>query len=313
MPEINYDKYSLMQNSYPEIKKLGACSPYGEMTPFVFGGILYRLELTDDTRGLDPEDESIGFLIREVESGKVISRGGKGHYYFSGLADGDVFYIFCVESKKGGFSGDTVKLFTTRNLIDFEERVLFRREGFNFFNTAPARDEKGFMLAVEANEPAELVGVPFTCFFSRSSDLVSWEHLPDDTAFPRNRYIGGPCMKYSDGWYYLFGVTELPCARYTNYLYRTRDFYIWEVGKYNPFLMPSNEDKLISPRAADFTQDFLESIKNGFNIDNSDVDLCDYRGKTYINYSVGNQLGFYYMCEAEYDGTMSELLSRFFE
>ncbi len=313
MSEINYDRFSVMNNGYPEIKKLGACSPYGEMTPFVFGGRLYRLELTDNTRGLAADDGSIGFLIRDIESGKVISRGGKGHYYFSGLECGDIFYIFCVESKNGGYSGDTVKLFVTKNLVDFEERVLFRREGFNFFNTAPVRDENGFVLAVEANEPKELVGVPFTCFFARSADLIRWDFLPDETAYPRHRYIGGPCMKYSEGWYYLFGVTELPCARYTNYLCRTKDFYTWEVGKYNPFLMPSNEDKRISPRAADFSEEFLEQIKTGFNINNSDVDMCDYNGKTYINYTVGNQLGFYYMCEAEYDGSMAELLERFFD
>lgn len=311
--EINYDKNTLMLSGYPEIKKLGACSPYGEMTPFVFEGRLMRLELRDDTKGLDAYDESIGFVIRDVESGNIISEGGKGHYYFSGLMDGDTFYIFCVESKKPSFSGDTVKVFITKNLVDFEEKNLFKREGFSFFNTAPVKCDDGYALAVEANEPAELVGIPFTCFFAKSKNLIDWEFLPDDTAFPRHRYIGGPCMKYSEGWYYLFGVTELPCARYTNYLYRTKDFYTWEVGKYNPFLMPSNEDKLISPRAAGFTESFLDEIKTGFNIDNSDVDLCDYNGKVYINYSVGNQLGFYYMCEAEYDGTVAELLRRFFE
>lgn len=313
MTEINYDRDTLMLKEYPEIRKLGACSPCGEMTPFVFDGKLRRLELTDDTKGLDVNDESIGFLIRDVETGEVISRGGRGHYYFSGLLDGDTFRIFCVERKTGTFYGDTVKMFSTKNLTDFEETVLFSREGFQFFNTAAAKNENGYVMAVEANEPKELVGVPFTCFFAKSDDLVNWEFLPDDTAFPRHRYIGGPCMKYSQGWYYLFGVTELPCARYTNYLYRTKDFYIWEVGKYNPFLMPSNEDKNISPRAADFSEEFLGRIKTGFNINNSDVDLCDWNGKTYINYTVGNQLGFYYMCEAEYDGSMAELLSRFFE
>ena len=41
--------------------------------------------------------------------------------------------------------------------------------------------------------------------------------------------------------------------------------------------------------------------------------MCDWQGKTIITYIVGNQLGFYYMAEAEYDGTVDELLAAYFE
>ena len=48
----------------------------------------------------------------------------------------------------------------------------------------------------------------------------------------------------SRGYYYLIAVTELPCQRYTNHIYRTKDFDTWEVGFYNPILMPGEEDRL---------------------------------------------------------------------
>lgn len=47
MKEILYDENTKMINGYPEIKKLGICSPYGEETPFVKNGRLYCLELID--------------------------------------------------------------------------------------------------------------------------------------------------------------------------------------------------------------------------------------------------------------------------
>ena len=35
--------------------------------------------------------------------------------------------------------------------------------------------------------------------------------------------------------------------------------------------------------------------------------------KTYINYLLGNQLGFYYMAEAEAEGTVADFLKSYFE
>ena len=121
-------------------------------------------------------------------------------------------------------------------------------------------------------------------------------------------------MRYSEGWYYLISVTLLPCRRFTNYIFRTKDFLDWEVGFYNPILMPSEEDHIISPNASELTEDIYKYAKCGFNINNSDIDMCDWNGKTYINYLVSNQLGpFGYMCEAVAEGTVAEFLKSYFE
>ena len=71
-------------------------------------------------------------------------------------------------------------------------------------------------------------------------------------------------MRWSRGYYYVISVTELPCARYSNYIYRTKDFETWEVGYYNPILSPSEEDRVIAPHAADITEEMKESIATGF-------------------------------------------------
>ena len=55
-----------------------------------------------------------------------------------------------------------------------------------------------------------------------------------------------------------------------------------------------------------------EQIRTGFISNNSDVDMCDWNGKTLITYLVGGQIGFYYMAEAEYDGCVDDFLAAYF-
>lgn len=302
-----------MLSGYPEIKKLGACSPYGESTPFVFNGRLMRLELADPTRGLDSCDKRIRALIRDAETGEILSEFGRDCYYFSGYEENDTFYVIGTVRKQPSFSGDTYKLFSSRDLLHWDERLLLSNPGWKYFNSALTKGSDGYVLAMEAGEPAEFCGVPFTCFFATSPDMVTWTFLDYNKGYPKDRYCGGPWLKYVNGYYYLICVTELPCQRYTNYICRTKDFDIWEVGLYNPFILPDNEDRKISPNASGLTDDFIENgIKKKFICSGSDIDMCEWNGSTYINYNVGDQRGFYYMCEAEYNGTIAELLEKFF-
>lgn len=76
--------------------------------------------------------------------------------------------------------------------------------------------------------------------------------------------------------------------------------------------MPGEEDRLISPHAYDLNDTLREEIRTGFISSNSDMDMCEYQGKTIITYNAGNQLGFYYLAEAEYDGPIEEFLEAFF-
>ena len=42
------------------------------------------------------------------------------------------------------------------------------------------------------------------------------------------------------------------------------------------------------------------------------MDVCEFKGKTYILYSWGNQLGIEFVAQAEYDGSMNEFLMSFY-
>ena len=45
---------------------------------------------------------------------------------------------------------------------------------------------------------------------------------------------------------------------------------------------------------------------------NSDVDFCEFRGRTIIYYSWGNQQGTEFLAEAAYDGSLASFLRGFF-
>ena len=315
MRELSYDANTKMLRGFPQVKKLGAISPNGESSPFVWNGRLMRLE-NDDPSHTYAQDAPIQAIIREWESGKIISRFGGEADFFSFYQEDGVAYV--LGSKRT--SRDTILIYESRDLVNWSEpRVLLQRPGWVYCNTCLTKGPDGYVLLLEADsnnvseEVANAVGHFYTFFFATSLDLVNWTHLELHKCYNPDRYSGAPWMLYHDGWYYVINLVELPGPIYTNYLSRTKDFDTWYLGKYNPILLPSEEDRQISPNAADLSEALLEEIKTAYLSSNADMDLCEFAGKTRITYNVGNQLGFYYLAEALYDGPLGEFLERQFE
>lgn len=314
--ELNYTAQTRMNGRFPELHKCGIISPCGESTPFVWildgKETLMREELYDPSHGTDPNYPTV-CLIRNAETGEILSRFGEGCYYYSFFQENGTAYVIATVKNLPSLSGDEIRIFESRDLIHWNSRILLKNPGWAYFNTSLTKSPDGYFLLMEASNPREYVGEhPFTFFFAFSKDLLHWEHLSPEYGFSKERYMGGPWMKWSRGWYYVISVTELPCCRYTNYIYRTKDFKDWEVGYYNPILMPSEEDRMIAPYAVDITDEMRQDICTGFISSNSDIDMCDCKGQTVITYCVGNQLGFYYSAEARYDGSVDDLLEAYF-
>jgi hypothetical protein len=53
-------------------------------------------------------------------------------------------------------------------------------------------------------------------------------------------------------------------------------------------------------------------IAQAKNINNSEVDLCEFKGKTIIYYSWGNQQGTEFLAESVYEGTLANFLRGYF-
>ncbi len=301
MREIHYDSTTKMLSGFPKIKKLGAVSPNGESTPFGWRNRLMRLELDDATNGVDSGYKTSA-VIRDKETGEIISRLAEGCYYYSFYQENNTVYVLGTKSENGMLCGDTIMLYESKDLINWSSRPLISRNGWQFFNSSLTKGENGYVLLLEFGPH------PFSYTFATSPDMLNWTFMPDEFIFGKDRYVGGPWMKYSNGWYYVIAVEELPASRYTNYIYRTKNFKDWYSGYYNPLFMPSEDDRIISPYAFDLIDELKEQIRTGFISSNSDIDMCDWNGKTLFTYNAGNQLGFYFLAEAEYDGCVADFL-----
>ena len=70
------------------------------------------------------------------------------------------------------------------------------------------------------------------------------------------------------------------------------------------------EDKqLLNPN---FSPEQIEQIAKAKNVNNSDIDFCEYDGKLIINYTWGNQKGAEFLAEAVYEGSLRDFLLGWF-
>ncbi|MBQ6020506.1 MAG: hypothetical protein IJL26_10055 [Clostridia bacterium] len=322
--------YSIGQKTgrAPVIRKLGAVGPGMEQTPVVWNGELYLVESREP-------DEVCGeqhIRVRHEATGRVSAPFGREHYFASAYVEGDTLYVFATsrfddlpmtmyQSEDPAAwhdprGGRRVRMYRTTDLVSWDETDIIEVPERRLWNTSVCRGADGYVMAIEASaapgrdDPA--VGVPFTCFFARSNDLLHWELLPDGCAYTPARYNACPALRYADGYFYMICLEALPCQRYAPYIYRTKDFDLWEVGFHNPIMMWDDDDRKVKPGCS-FPPAELGLLETGLNINCSDLDLCEYKGKTRIYYANGDQMTWSFLCEAEYDGPLDEFLKSFFQ
>ena len=91
---------------------------------------------------------------------------------------------------------------------------------------------------------------------------------------------------------------------------RSRDLVHWQPSPRNPVLRASREDKVVvNPRLNERQR---SGVAEAVNLNNSDIDFCEWQGRLVINYSWGNQQGVEHLAEAVYDGTLDSFLRGWF-
>ena len=71
-----------------------------------------------------------------------------------------------------------------------------------------------------------------------------------------------------------------PCHRWIPYIVRSKDLINWELGVTNTIMYPSDEDKILVNHEH-FTDFEKEYINNAVDCNNSDIDLCEFEGRTF--------------------------------
>ena len=97
---------------------------------------------------------------------------------------------------------------------------------------------------------------------------------------------------------------------YEQYVVPSRDLIHWESSPLNPVLRATEEDRRIAN--PNLTLEQRERIRTAVNINNSDIDFCEYGGELVITYSWGNQRGVEHLGAARFDGTLAEFLLGWF-
>lgn len=291
----------------PTIKKLGTVDcDMVETTPVVFKGRLYRFEYVRQNYKPNTTGDSY-FRFIDVASGKPTAAFAKGYHLGSAHVQGDTVYAYGVKS----WGASEIGVFWSKDLRTWQSDTALNMPGWAIFNNSVCKGRKGYVMAIELGAPPDVVGVAFTMRFAESTDLIHWKISPEDQVFSKDRYTACPAIRFLDGQYYMIYLEAKPGPSYVPYIVRSRDLVHWESSSLNPILsFSADDDKKIANPA--LTAEQRKHIADSTDINNSDIDMCEFKGKTVIYYSWGNQQGIEFLAEAVYDGGLAEFLKSFF-
>ena len=274
----------------PKLTKLPfAMARAMENTPVIFEGRpLLVMNHRDDTKAnTDEYAQNMHLYIRDLTTGNEISRFGEGHSFANAFLNGKELNVFASQGDRDWFHG--IYRFRSTNLTNWQREPAIPTDGDeHLFNTSVCRDDQGFLMAYESSKPVQF------CFkFARSKDLSRWEKIPGLTfTGVTNEYSACPVVRYFAPYYYVIYLhAAIPGHQgWISFMGRSRDLATWELSPFNPILESSP----------------------GEGINNSDVDVVEWEGNTYLFYATGDQATWGAIRVAQYAGPMKEFFVNHF-
>lgn len=271
---------------------------HAESTPVVFSG---RALLVENFRDWDAKKQDASYLyITDLATGNEVARFGVGFSFVSAFVEGEQMNVFATKNTNGHWTQDIYRLWSS-DLKTWNQKLAVAREGDeHFFNTSVCRDEQGYVMAYESNKPYQW------CFrFARSKDLATWEKIPDlefsDAKEPS--VLANPTIRYFSPYYYVVLGTHrgngpaqhyqyaLAETKYVTLVARSKDLEHWEFSPTrNPMLDPIP----------------------GEGVNNTDADLFEFEGNTYLYYMTGDQQTWATIRVAMHAGPMKQMLEAYF-
>ena len=295
---------STPETQKPQIIKLGTIDcDLVETSPIVFRGKVYRFEYVRPGYWNNHTGDSY-FRFVDHETGESTPSFAKGFHLGSAFVDNNTVYVTAVNI----WDGEQVHIFSSTDLKNWNHWMAFDLPGYGIFNTSMTKAGNKFVLMFEIGKPESEAGKRFTARFATSTDLKNWKVLPSQYNYAKDRYTAPHCLRYLDGYYYDFYL-EVHNG-YETRVVRSKDLEHWEASPLNPVLKASKDDKKIANKK--LSNKLRERIKTAEDINNSDIDFCEFKGKLIINYSWGNQRGEEFLAEARYNGTLAQFLNGWF-
>lgn len=261
-----------------------------ENTPVIFNSQpLLALNRRDDSKNkTDEYTRSMYLYIRDLATGEEVARFGAGHSFANAFANGPELNVFASEGTNHDWF-QSIYRFRSTDLKSWQRELAIPKEGDeHLFNASVCRDDRGFVMAYESNRPVQF------CFkFARSADLSRWEKV-DGLVFAGagGEYSACPALRWFAPYYYVIYLhAGIPGqSGWVSFLARSKDLAAWELSPFNPIL----------------------EAGPGEGVNNSDVDLFEFEGKTYLFYATGDQSTWGALRAAQYAGPMQEFFEGHF-
>ena len=261
-----------------------------ENTPVIWQSRpLLVLNHRDDAKNrTDDYTRSMYLYLLDLATGREIARFGSGHSFANAFVHGPELNVFASEGTNRDWFQSLYRFWST-NLTHWNRALAVPQEGDeHLFNASVCRDQQGFTMAYESDKPVQF------CFkFARSSDLSRWRKLEGLTFTGVNReYSACPVLRYLAPYYYVIYLHAATPghAGWISFLARSKDLATWELSPFNPIL----------------------EADPGEGINNSDVDLFEWQGQTYLFYATGDQATWGAVRVAQYAGSMKEFFESHF-
>jgi alpha-L-fucosidase len=281
-----------------------------EVTPFVFNGRLCRLENMmrfADFEGKEPQYRyhEDGFRIRDLATDRILSIPLLNHYFaIAYVWDGRVYVVAGDYEDRPWWNIRHTIMICSDDLITWTKpRIIMEAQGEEqLFNYALCRARGKFYLLYETNDsrwPA------FTMRFCESDDLVTWRKMPEKYIYGTDKYTGGPALYYDgqEDVFYLLYVNAVGKNRYDNRIARSRDLITWQDAPDDRPIVSPDPKRIINDKK-------WPGVKE---CSASDLEMCEFNGKTYLYWINGDQQGASSGWESIYDGPMNKFLRTFFE
>ncbi len=264
-----------------------------ESNPIVFRNELYRFEYIRCGKNQYRHNHTSDsyFRLVRIADGEILPAFGHGLHLGNAFVWENRIIVTAVE----GWGKSRFYQLESTDLQHWSTpEVILEHPSWQGYNTSLCRAENDFILTFELGAPADLVKVPFTMFFARSHNLKTWNVI-EDAVFGRDFYTGGPMLRYFAPWFYFFYLHGSYENGFQEYVARSQDLKEWELSSQNPVLSSDENDRSI---AATFNTDESRQIRDAVNINNSDLDMCDWQGTLQMAYSWGNQRGNEFLAQA---------------
>ncbi|PYJ08058.1 MAG: hypothetical protein DME25_02430 [Verrucomicrobia bacterium] len=287
----------------PHIIKLGTIDcDLVETTPIVFKGKVYRFEWVRQGYW-NNQLKRDHFRLVDHKTSKPGAPFALDHQFGSAFVASNTVYVTGSTSNRA-----SIQMFASPDLNHWQTWTVFSNASFGIFNTSLCRAKDEYVLMFEIDRPADQAGVPFTARFLKSKDLHRWELTPPECNYAKDRYTAPHCLRFLDGYFYDFYLEAHD--GYEMRVVRSKNLIHWEASPLNPVLKASDEDR--KPGNPNLPAELRLRIATARNLNNSDIDFCEYQGGLLINYSWGNQQGTEFLAEATYLGTEAQFLRGWF-